>query len=265
MVFITSRFSLAALVLLPFAYKRFRTATRRHYKEAFILSLIYFISYAAQTIGLKYTSAVKSAFITGLFVIFTPLFQTILERKPPGKANMVAIVLAVIGVIFLSSTGKSVFDVLLMIGSDFTVGDGLTLICAIMYAGYIVYLDMTSKDMDYLFLSYVQIAFTAVCSVLLLLVLFGAGVEMPVFTFNFDVLTAVGYTALIATIITTILQTRYQKKVSPTRASIIFSMEPIFASVFAFLILQERFTVFGIFGALCIISGLLVSELFSKE
>lgn len=265
MTFITSRFTIAALVMLPFAFKRFRTATATHWKEATILSAIYFISFAAQTVGLKYTSAVKSAFITGLFVVFTPLFQTILQRRPPGRANIVAILLAVTGVIFLSSTGTSLFEVIYLIGSDFTAGDALTLLCAIMYAVYIVYLDMTSKDMDYIFLSYMQIAFTAVCSGIFLFVLAGTGIEIPKFTMNYEVLRAIGYTALLATIITTTLQTKFQKFVTPTRASIIFSMEPIFASVFAFIILQERFTMFGVFGAVCIISGLLVSELFSKE
>lgn len=265
LAFISARFTLAAVVLAPFALKYCKNVSRKQWQQAGILSLIFFISFAAQTVGLKSTTATKSAFITGLFVIFTPALQTILMRKKPGLANGAAIILAVIGVFLLSSSGNTLHDVLGSLGSNFTIGDALTLLCAFMYALYIVYLDMIGNTMHYLFLTFIQIAFTALASILFCSIFHVFSWETAIIQPAPAVIYAVLYTALLATIITTILQTRFQPDVSPTRASLIFSMEPIFAACLAFVILGEQITLFGFAGAALIIGGLLISEFLSKE
>jgi drug/metabolite transporter (DMT)-like permease len=264
-VFISLRFSIAALMLLPFVFKKLSAHNALQWKQALLLGLIYYSGYATQTVGLQYTTATKSAFITGMFVIFTPILQTVFERRLPSAANLFAIVLAFTGVIFLSSRGNSLFEVVFQVGSNFTIGDFLTLICAIVYAGYIVYLDMIGETMDYLFLTFVQIALTAVLSTLSIGAFHLTGIENARFIPGNEVLFAIFYTATFATLGTTVLQTRFQRAVSPVKASIIFSLEPIFAAIFAFIILSERITAFGFAGAALIFSGLILSELLSKD
>ena len=87
-----------------------------------ILGLLYFGGFAAQTIGLNYTSATKSAFITGTFVIFTPIFQIIIEKKLPSKGNIIGIILVAGGLIFLSSKGTHFLDIIHELGTNFNVG-----------------------------------------------------------------------------------------------------------------------------------------------
>jgi drug/metabolite transporter (DMT)-like permease len=114
-------------------------------------------------------------------------------------------------------------------------------------------------------LVFIQIALTAVGGILFTSVFAVTGVENIRFELNTYVLIAFGYTAILATLVTTILQTRFQKYVTPTKAAIIFSFEPIFAALFAYLLINERLGSFGVIGGIFIFAGLLVSEIFDKR
>ena len=265
MVFVASRFGIAALVLLPFAYKTFSVASAKQYRQAIILGTCLFVGFATQTIGLRYTTVTKSAFLTGMFVIFTPILQTIVEKRRPPLNNIIAVCFGAAGILFLSSKGTSFYQVLFEIGNGFNFGDFLTLICAINYAGYIVYLDMIGKDIDFKFLTFIQIAVTGVLSILFVVLFQFAMLESAHFELITIVVTAIIYTSIFTTIITTLLQTKYQKEVTPTRASIIFSMEPLYATAFAVFLLSEKISIFGIIGSCFIFTGVLISELSSKE
>jgi drug/metabolite transporter (DMT)-like permease len=265
MVFISSRFLFATLLLLPFAGIIFKGSSSVEFKGGLLLGLLYFVGFATQTIGLNFTTATKSGFITGTFVIFTPILQLIIEKRKPSKWNIIGIILVIFGMIFLSSHGEKVYDVFSELGSNFNIGDFLTLICAIFYSGYIVYLDIISKKAKFMPLVFIQIALTAVGGVLFLYIFSASGIESIRIEFNQYVIFALLYTAILATILTTGLQTRFQKYVTPTKAAIIFSFEPIFAALFAYLLINERLGSFGVIGGIFIFAGLLVSEVFEKR
>ena len=177
---------------------------------------------------------------------------------------MIGIILVLSGLIFLSSKGSSFFDIFSEIGKNFNIGDFFTLLCAIAFALYIVYLDIVSHRCDYKMLVFVQIAVTGLLGWLFVFVLSATGLETISFSLNGMVIFTVVYTAIFATIVATTLQTKYQKVVTPTKAAIIFSLEPIFASLFAFLIIGEKLSGFGFIGCIFIFTGLLVSELPGK-
>jgi drug/metabolite transporter (DMT)-like permease len=265
MSFITLRFFIAGLILLPFIKRIFKDRSREVFIGGGILGLLYFAGFAVQTIGLNYTSATKSGFITGTFVVFVPFLQMLIEKRTPGKGNIIGIILVLIGLILLSGKGDSLFSVFTEIGSNFNIGDTLTLICAVLFAMYIVYLDIISKKVSYMPLVFMQIAITGIGGFLLALILSSAGIERFGFTLNGNVIFAVLYTTILATLVTTTLQTRFQRFVSPTKAGIIFSLEPIFAAIFAFLIAGERIGSFGVFGGIFIFAGLLASEIIDKK
>ena len=90
-----------------------------------------------------------------------------------------------------------------------------------------------------------------------------ASLEEARFTINMNVVTAILYTAIFASIIATVIQLKFQKTVSPTKAGIIFSIEPIFAAVFAYFLLSEKISNFGLVGCVLIFTGLIISEVFS--
>lgn len=265
LIFISIRFSFAALVLLPFLFKEIKNINKPILLGGVFLGLLYFLGFSTQTIGLNYTSATKSGFITGTFILFTPIFQIIIERKPPGLGSIVGIILVITGLIFLSSTGTSLLSVFSEIGGNFNLGDFFTLLCAFFFALYIIYLDIISKKYDYKPLVLLQVSFTGICGVLSASVLSVSGLEKAHFELSGNLLFALGYTALLATVLTTTLQTKFQKFTTPTKAGIIFSLEPLFSAIVAFFVLKEKISNFGFIGGALIFSGLLVSVLIDKK
>jgi drug/metabolite transporter (DMT)-like permease len=265
LLFISIRFLLSTLILLPFAFRIFKNVDKYTLWGGVFLGLLYFIGFSTQTVGLKFTTATKSAFITGTFVIFTPIFQTVIETRPPGKGVLIGITLALTGLIFLTSKGTTLLSVFSEIGEDFNIGDLFTLICAIFFSFYLVYLDIISKKANYKPLVFLQISITGVCGILFASLFTLFEVEKIHFEFSSNLLFALLYTAVLATVVTTTLQTMYQKYVTPSVASIILSFEPIFAALIAFFVISEKISNFGLIGCLLIFSGLLASETIDKK
>jgi len=265
LLFISVRFLFATIILLPFAFKIFKDINRAAFWGGILLGILYFIGFSTQTIGLNYTTATKSAFITGMFIIFTPLFQTLIEKKPPSRGVTIGVILAILGLIFLTSKGDTLLSVFSEINESFNIGDFFTLICAIVFSLYLVYLDIISKKSDYKPLVFLQISVTGVCGILFSLLFTVWEVEKIHFNFSSNLLFAILYTSVLATVITTTIQTMYQKFVTPSVAGIILSFEPIFAALFAFFMLNEKISNFGLIGCLLIFCGLLISEIYKKK
>jgi drug/metabolite transporter (DMT)-like permease len=265
MLFVSFRFSFAALILLPFIIRILKNLDKKTLFGGLLVGLFYFLGFTAQTTGLNYTSATKSGFITGTFVVFTPIFQLIIEKRKPAIENIIGVTLVLIGLVFLSSKGDTFLNVFKEIGENFNKGDFLTLLCAVFFALYIVYLDIESKKLDLISLVFLQIAVAGLGGFLFVLIFSLAGLEGIKFNYSNNLLFAILYTAILATIITTIIQTRYQKETTPTKAGIIFSFEPIFSALVAFLALNEKISDFRLAGCVFIFIGLVVTELIKNK
>jgi len=156
-------------------------------------------------------------------------------------------------------------DFIKQLGSDFNLGDLLTLFCALLFAFQVVYVDVFTKKYDYLPMVFVQLLITGVGGFILSFIFSITSLEIVKFTINSTVVTAILYSAIFASTIATVIQLKFQKSVSPTKAGIIFSIEPIFAAVFAYFLLSEKISNFGLIGCVIIFIGLIVSELFSVK
>ncbi len=260
MLFIAIRFIITALFLLPFVMKQ--KLNLKSVYPGILLGVLLFAGFATQTVGLKFTSATKSGFLTGTSVIMIPLLQVLIEKRPPTKGVVLGTILVMLGITFLSSGGNSFVTLLQDFGSNFNLGDGLTLICAFFFALYIIYLDVETKKHNFWVLLFVQIVTTMVLAILFAIVFSTTGLEEIKYSYSTKLILAILYTAIFATLITTALMTKYQKNITPTKAGIIYSFEPLFAAVFAFFLLGEKITNFGYMGAGFILLGLLVSELY---
>jgi len=245
-LFVAIRFAVATLLFLPFVAKGLLTMSKASLRGGLIVGVLLFLGFLAQTTGLLYTTASKSGFITGLLVVFTPIFQIVIERRLPKIGNVIGIFLVTVGLYFLTSPA----------GSEFNLGDGLTLACAMVFGLYIVYLDVYSRKGNTMHLAFMQFAVTGLGAMIVSIVFEEMSVRL---TANF--LEAVAYLALLATLYTLTVQTKYQKDTTPTRAAIIFSIEPVFAAVFAYFFRQEIIGTVGIIGGIFVVGGLLVSEL----
>lgn len=263
-MFVTVRFGFASLIFLPFAWKHLKGLSAQQMKDGFWIGFWFFLGFILQTIGLQYTTASKSAFITGTFVVFTPLAQTIIERRPPSLVNTIGIGIVAVGIIFLSGGDSDIMSVVTELGETFNFGDFLTLLCAMSFGIYIVWLDVISKRNHYMYTTFSQLAFTAVTAIVLMPFFHFTGIETIRFDFNFDVVGALLYTTLFATLFNVTMMTKYQKEVVPVKAAIIYSFEPIFAAVIAFILLGEQFTKMGLTGAAIIFGGLVFTEVFKK-
>ncbi|MBK7498538.1 MAG: DMT family transporter [Ignavibacteriales bacterium] len=263
LLFLGLRFGIAALIFLPFVYSSLKKTNKKTLIAGSILGLFYFAGFTAQSLGLNLTTATKSGFITGTFVVFIPILQLIIEKRKPKWFNILSVLLVLIGLILLSSKGENALDFIKQLGSDFNLGDLLTLLCALLFAFQVVYVDVFTKKYDYLPMVFVQLLITGLGGFILSFIFSISSLETFKFTLNTTVVTAILYTAIFASIIATVIQLKFQKFVSPTKAGIIFSIEPIFAAVFAYFLLSEKISNFGLVGCVLIFIGLIVSELFS--
>jgi len=265
MLFIGLRFLFASLVILPFAFNKLRKLSRTQIVMGFILGFLLFIGFALQTVGLKYTTASKSGFVTGTVVMFIPLFQFLMEKKKPSVAQLVGSFIVLIGLIFLSVSGTSINNFFMELGGNFNLGDFLTLICAISYAVYIIYLDMTSRKIDLISLVFLQVSVTSLLAFIFSSFLSVINFEAIKFKYTQELLFGLLYTSILATVLTTFLQTKYQKEVSPTNAGIIFSFEPVFAAIIAVIFLGDIISGFSATGCILIFTGLVISEVLGQK
>lgn len=243
---IALRFTIATAFLLLFFRRKIFPLPPGAITKGSVLALFLFLGFVAQNFGIMITTASKAAFITGLMVLFVPVLQFVIERRPPKVGNVMGTLVVVVGLYLLTSPE----------GSELNAGDALNLVCAVLFAVYIVYLDVIAGDMTAMQLLFVQTAATMVLAVVTT-----AGFESTYFIPNAQSVGALLFLTFLATLLTTYVQTRYQKDTTPVRAVVIFSVEPVIAAILSYLILGELLGALGILGGALIITGVLLSEL----
>ena len=250
--YLVIRFATGVLALAPFAVlalRRMSPATRRLlWRAGAISGALLFVSYATQTVGLQYTESSTSAFITGLYVVFTPLLAASFLRRRPTSLVMMGVVLTTLGLGLMSlqiSEGGVV---------TVNLGDMLILLCAVSYAGQIVAVSRWAPDMDARVLTLQQFVVTFVIAGLLTTT---EDVAMP--STNV-VWIALGATVIGSSVYGIGVQVWAQQRISPTRAAVIYSMEAPFAALAGFLLADERFPARAWAGAALILTGMLIVE-----
>jgi drug/metabolite transporter (DMT)-like permease len=244
-VFVATRFSLGALILGSLLFREFFHISTPTLRKGIALGVLFGTGLTLQMFGLRYTTASKSAFITGMFVVFTPVAQFLIERRLPKMGNLMGVGIVALGLFFLTSPN----------GSHLNVGDAVTLAAAVIFALHVVYLDILTPQENARHLTFLQIASAAAIG--LLLVPF----ETRRFALTREVVGVLFYVVVLATLLNTFLFTRFQRDTTPTRAAVLYSMEPVFASVFAYVLLEERLGAVAVIGATLIVFGILISEL----
>ena len=242
------RFAIASLALGLIAARRLHFS-RPVMLYGVLLGLLYGSAQILQTAGLAHTAASVSGFVTGLYVVATPLLTALLLRRRIPPLTWLAAVLATVGL-----------GVLALHGFAIGYGELLTLIGAVIYAGHIVALGQFSTPETTLSLSLVQL-------VMITLVTTGAalwptagsapGIQLPGSTHDWLV---VLYLALVASALTMVLQTWAQAHIEPSRAAVIMAMEPVWAAAFAVALGGESVTGRMIIGGLAIVSAMYLVE-----
>lgn len=239
------RFSIAAVVMwLVLRIKGLPVL--ENWRYGLVLGLILWIIFHTQTIGLKYTSATNAALLTGLFVLFTPLLGRILFKHHFSLVRVLACVVAMLG-LWLLTGGLE----------DFNVGDFLNIVTALAVAFQILYVDLYAKRVENrLALNFQQLVIVSLLSFLSALV-FGDPLQV---TKN-DAWLTLAYLAVFATVLTFSIQLVAQRYTSPLKATLIFSLEPVFAALFAWWWGGEVLTPVKMLGGVLIILATMTSEL----
>lgn len=211
------RFVIAAIVPALLFQGRLRRAGTSDWVAGLALGGLYGLAQVAQTIGLKHTDASVSGFITGTYVVITPVILWALFRQRVSRGIWIAVMLAIGGLATISLTGVN--------GGG--LGELLTLTGAFLYALHIVLLDRWATRVDAQTLTVTQlIGVGLTCSLLAVI----NGVEFP---HTPSVWGAILYTAIVAGVVTMLLQTWSQRHLKPTNVAILMTLEPVFASIFA--------------------------------
>lgn len=252
------RFSFASIILfmiILFFYRDIlKQIDRQLLISGVILGILLFLGYTAQTIGLLFTTASKAGFITGLSVVLVPIFSIIFLKVYPKLTSLIGMLLAATGLYFLTAMGSN----------SFNFGDLLVFFCAIFFALQIVFTGKFSPSYNSLILAWIQISVVAILSLVSGFIFEDLAAINPSSLFKIDVLVALLITSIFATALAFLAQTYFQRFTSPTRVAIIFAMEPVFAALTAFVVTDERLSLFSIFGGFLILLGMILAEIEPK-
>ncbi len=215
--FLAVRFAVGAAIPAFVFWRRLSRLTATQWQIGLALGCLYGLAQIVQTVGLQTTAASVSGFITGTYVVLTPIIMWIAFKARLNVRTWVAVALALAGLAVLSLTG---------LGNG-GVGEALTLVGAALYAVHIVLLDRWSRSMDAMSLAIVQLIGVALTTGFLGL---PGGYHVPA---DPGVWGAIVYTAIMAGIVTMLLQTWAQRHITPTRVALLMTFEPVFASAFA--------------------------------
>jgi drug/metabolite transporter (DMT)-like permease len=244
--FLALRFTLAALVLSPFLLRRTLKAGRGALAGGFWMGLALFMGYAFQTWGLTYTSAAHGGFITGLFVVFTPVFEGFLTRRWASPISWAAVVLATAGLAVLSLQGGF---------SEASVGDLLSVACAVVYAVHLILTSRMARRFDTGALVLAQISTVALLSWAASVPHIGGLLPLPE-----AVPSAILITALFATCLAYYVQTAYQAVATSLQTAVIFTLEPVFAGLFAVGLGGEKLGWRGLAGGALIVAAMFLGQ-----
>ncbi|MGK0619001.1 DMT family transporter [Meiothermus cerbereus] len=237
------RFAIATLVFVPFLFRR----DPRLWVAGLELGGVLFVAYLTQTVGLQHTTASRSAFITTLYVVALPMLLGVLGQRL-GWPIWSSAGLAILGVGLLS------YD-----GSPLNLGDAWTLGTALSYAVYIWRLEHFAQRFSTLALTGVQMLTVALLS---LVWMFWEGPVWNAAGFPYFSLL---YLGLVASALCIWLQALGQRLVPAPQAAVIFTLEPVYAVAFAYVLLGERLGLQGLVGAGLIIAATLISQLRSAK
>jgi drug/metabolite transporter (DMT)-like permease len=243
--FLAVRFSIAAVLMLVIFWPHVRRLGRPEWRVGLGLGVVYGVAQLLQTVGLAHTDASVSGFITGTYVVLTPILSAVLLRERVPPSTWAAVALATVGLGVLSLSG----------GLSFGLGETLTLACAAVYALHIIGLGLWSTPSHATGLAAVQmVAIAVVCVVSAL----PGGVVLPSGGGQWA---AVLYMATAAGVLALWAQTWAQARMTATRAAIVMTLEPVFAAFFAVVAGQESATWRMAIGGALVLAAMYLVEL----
>lgn len=247
----TLRFLVASILLFCICMKQLKNITKEEIMAGVWLGIFLFAGFAFQTVGLKYTTPSKNAFLTATNVVFVPFIAMCFYKKKVNKQSLLGALMAIAG------AGTLSLDRNLTLG----FGDSLTLMCAVCFAFQIFLTGNFAGKYRASILNLVQMVVAFVLSFVTLLI--SGDINLQI---SRPGIISVMYLGILGTTVAFLIQTVAQKNVDETKSAIILSMEAVFGSLFSIMILKEAINIRMIIGCALILGAVIVSETkFVKE
>ena len=224
-VFVLVRFTLATLIMLAVFARRLPALNRNILWRGAIVGCALGLTNISFVFGVQGTSISRAGILNNLFVLFIPLITRLVWKDRVGRTNLGGIILAAAGIWLLATSG----------GIGFNRGDLISTICAFFIAGHIITVSKVLRDDDVYLISMVQFATVAVIAGLTALI-----APIPQFSFTPASLMSVVYCAIFPTVICFTLQNTFQRYVTPTRAGLIYTLDPVWSLLAGLFILGEH-------------------------
>ena len=237
--FLAWRFIIATVVLIALRPRALKVIDLKFLLKGVLAGAFLGSGYILQSFGLTMTTVAKTGFITGLYVVFTPLLAALVLRKNINAWQWISVGIATLGLGLLSYNGFSV-----------ATGDLLVFLSALAFGAHIVTLGEWSADMDVYALTIVQLG---TCAAITTLASFKSGFHMPP---DNGVWWAIIYTAVFATAIAFIFQTWAQSFMPATTVAVVLTMEVVFAAWFGVWIGHETMTAKVLIGGLLVVAAM---------
>lgn len=245
------RFSIAAVCFGLIFIKRFKNVNKDVFIHGCFLGVLLFLGYLTQTIGCKFTTAGKNAFLTTFYVILVPLIGWPVFKKRPGWYVWAAAIVALAGIGLLALDGEKAWYIM-------NRGDALTLICGIFFALHIIAGSFFVKKEDVILLTFFQFAASGILGFML----------APFLDGNFDaslvknssVVVSMLYLGIFSSMVCFVLQNVGLKYVPSALASLFLSLESVFGVLSSCIFLGERLSLKMLIGCSLIFSAIVLAE-----
>ena len=253
---VSIRYTIAAVLLGFVLISQFKKLNRYYWIHGAVTGLMLALGYITQTIGCKYTTAGKNAFLTTIYVILIPLISWPLNKKRPHFVVFLSAVMALVGIGLLALRNEG--GVL-----GFNVGDILTLICGLFYALHIIFTAKFSQDKNPIILTWIQFIVAAVFS----------WAVSPLIDGSFSVallkssrvIFSMLYLGIFSSLVAFLLQNICLKYMESSLASLFLSLESVFGVIFSTIFLRERMTLVMIIGCVLIFAAITIADQFHAK
>jgi len=254
-LFVTLRFGLTLPIFLYFTPSiRKNLSDYRSWYDGAILAFFMLGGFVFQMMGLEGISPAVSAFLTSLYVIFTALILAYLAGRFQSRSLLFGVILATFGAGYIQGPPELHYD----------IAEWLTILCAIMFAGHIIFTDIITKRIDPMTVTFTSIAISTLFALFLLnyfMFMNDSGINIFSLMTKSDFLIPLLLSSFFGTYVALSLVNYYQKYIDPVRAAILYALEPVWATIFAVGTGVTEFNFWLLIGGSCLLVGNLIAEL----
>jgi len=248
MMILAVRFVVGASILLIVNIRKLKFITKKEWSRGSIAGLIFFVAFYFQTAGQSMTTVANTAFITAIYVILVPFVVWAFRKKKPKLKILLLAGMTFIGVVVLTVSPNHI--------DTFNMGDFYILICAILFAVHIGYLEIAVADSSPMAITFIQLSVAAILGIIMVVIL---GEKFEGINYSLGI-PATLYLGIFSTCLAFLLQLKGQKEVGASKAGIILSTESFFGTILAILLGIEYLTLKVVVGGILILTAVMLTE-----